>query len=96
MLPALDQVATIRQGIGTDKFTSQHLMFYAWELPSEQLGNRYRYFGTCYGGKWYDLKLQYLDWSEEAVDYLSKHGNKLPSRHLYFREGLICNPVSYN
>lgn len=93
-LPPLDQVAIIRQGIGTDKYTSQHLMFYTWELLPKQLGTRYKYFGTCYGDKWYGLKLQYLDWSEEAVEYLSTHGNRLPSRHLYFRQGLVCNPVS--
>lgn len=89
----LDDVLDIRQGCAT----SDNLRFlrFWWEVYqktiSNQLEEQKKWIPYSKGGpynKWYGNNWLTINFDNEAQEYLSCHGNRLPSRQYYFREGI--------
>lgn len=89
-----DDVFIIRQGIATGN-NNRCLRFW-WEVASEKrLSDKwYTYakggsFKRWSGNLW--LKINY---GAEGKNFLSNNGNRLPSKHLYFKDGLTYSATS--
>ena len=87
----LDRFAVIRQGIGTDRYTSQRLVLRHWELRPSWIGRRFKFFGKCDDRRWYGAQLDFLNWSDEAVAYLETHATEKAVQML--KRSLELNPA---
>ncbi|MFZ3132057.1 MAG: BREX-1 system adenine-specific DNA-methyltransferase PglX, partial [Desulfosporosinus sp.] len=90
---ALDDILNPRQGIATGN-NNRCLRFW-WEIKADDLsasrddGKRWKVYAK--GGpyhKWYGNFWTVIDYSPSGYAYLLNHGNNLPSRTFYFREGI--------
>lgn len=93
-LPSLEPAyAIVRAGLSTGD--DKRFVRYRWEVSHEDLGLRWRRFskGGDYSKCYYDFDLV-LDFSPNAVDVMSKQGNKLANRQHYGKEGLTYPRVT--
>lgn len=90
---SVDEVLSVRGGVSTGN-NNRCLRFW-WEVSQEMISvekNDGRKW-VCYskGGpyqKWIGNLWLLLDYSSSGYEFLSSHGNRLPSKQFYFKEGL--------
>lgn len=97
---SLDDVVDVRQGCAT----SNNLRFlrFWWEIDDNKISSNYiedkkKWVPYAKGGpynKWYGNNWLVINFDDKAQEYLSCHGNKLPSRKYYFREGITYSATS--
>jgi hypothetical protein len=105
-LPKLGEIAQPRQGLATaDNF--RFLRFW-WEVGYNEIGFACKscedaqecgckWFPYMKGGsfrRWYGNQEYVIAFNKDNYDILATVGNKLPSRHLYFRRGVTWNNVT--
>ncbi|MFD1641790.1 BREX-1 system adenine-specific DNA-methyltransferase PglX [Halohasta litorea] len=84
--PSLDENAEIKSGLSTsddDRFVRK-----VWELPSSQIGRRYRRFqksGT--DSPYYDYPEDFVDWGTNGQDLRDADGN-FRNEEFYFKQGV--------
>ncbi|WP_336364923.1 BREX-1 system adenine-specific DNA-methyltransferase PglX [Halalkalicoccus salilacus] len=84
--PSIDDVGEVKQGLSTgddDRFVRKW-----WEVPTEEIGNRYKRFqksGT--DSEYYDYAEDYVDWGNSGQD-LRDTGANLRNEEFYFDEGV--------
>jgi len=90
----LNEVIEIRQGIATSN-NNRFLRFW-WEIDRADISVNFeedhkKWIIYSKGGpyeKWYGNLWLTLDYDRDAYNYLSTHGNCLPSKQFYFKEGI--------
>lgn len=90
---SIDEVLSVRQGIATGN-NNRCLRFW-WEVSQDTISiekdDGKKWVGYSKGGpyqKWSGNLWLLVDFSPAGYDYLSNHGNHLPSKQFYFSEGL--------
>ena len=90
---SIDEILSVRQGIATGN-NNRCLRFW-WEVSRDTIsvekGDGKKWVGYSKGGpyqKWSGNLWLLIDFSLPGYDYLSSHGNHLPSKQFYFLEGL--------
>lgn len=90
---SIDEILSVRQGIATGN-NNRCLRFW-WEVSRDTISvekdDGKKWVGYSKGGpyqKWSGNLWLLIDFSPPGYDYLSSHGNHLPSKQFYFLEGL--------
>lgn len=101
----MSDVADVRQGLATadnDRFlrlwweVDNEKIKYDNETLEETIDNGYKWYPYNKGGarrQWFGNYDYVLNFNEEAQLILSKQGNKLPSKHLYFKEAITWSNI---
>jgi type I restriction-modification system DNA methylase subunit len=90
---SVDEELNVRSGITTSN--NLRCVRFHWEVLrssiSKEVGDNRKWVGYAKGGpfqKWVGNDWLVIDFSPSGFDFLSTHGNHLPSREFYFLEGI--------
>ncbi|WP_434638211.1 BREX-1 system adenine-specific DNA-methyltransferase PglX [Sulfurimonas sp. NW7] len=95
----IDETLKVRQGIATGN--NNRCLRFHWEINKKDISlvtndnKKWIYYSK--GGdynKWYGNLWLVVDFDEKGYDYLLHHGNHLPSKEYYFKEGITYSGSS--
>lgn len=95
----IDEILKVRQGIATGN--NNRCLRFHWEIDknnvSEQINDNKKWVYYSKGGdynRWYGNLWLVIDFDETGYNYLLNHGNHLPSKEYYFKEGITYSGSS--